>query len=68
LQRVLDAMPTSPACVKTPAWDIVAWNAAMAAVLTDWAALPIGERNVLRRLFGAPARASLPDWEADARS
>jgi hypothetical protein len=33
-----------------------------------WAALPIGERNVLRRLFGAAARASLPDWEADARS
>src|ERR1700748_254559 len=26
LQRVLDALEYSPAYVKTPAWDIVAWN------------------------------------------
>jgi transcriptional regulator with XRE-family HTH domain len=68
LQRVLDALATSPAVVKTPTWDIVAWNAAATAVLADYATLPIGERNVLRRLFGGPAaRAALPDWEADAR-
>jgi len=67
LQRVLDAMPTSPAVVKTPSWDIVAWNAAAAAVLTDFAVLPTRERNVLRRLFGDPAHAKLPDWEANAR-
>jgi transcriptional regulator with XRE-family HTH domain len=67
LQRVLDAMPTSPAVVKTPAWDIVAWNAAATAVLSDFAALPVGERNVLRRLFSDKAKRSLPDWEADAR-
>ncbi len=68
LQRVLDGLAGSPAIVKTPAWDIVAWNAAAAAVLTDYAALPVGDRNVLRTLFNkAGARASLPDWEADAR-
>ena len=68
LQRVLDAMPTTPAIVKTPAWDIVAWNAAAAAVLTDYAALSTGERNLLRRLFATPnVRAAMPDWEADAR-
>jgi len=68
LQRVLDALPTSPAFVKTPTWDIVAWNAAACTVLADYAALPPRERNVLRRLFGDPAvRASLPDWEANAR-
>lgn len=68
LQRVLDALSTSPAIVKTPTWDIVAWNAAAAAVLADYAAMPVHERNVLRRLFGTSAvRASLPDWEADAR-
>jgi transcriptional regulator with XRE-family HTH domain len=68
LQRVLDALPTSPAIVKTPTWDIVAWNRAAAAVLADYAALPVHERNVLRRLFGDPAtRASLPDWEDVAR-
>lgn len=26
LQRVLDAMPTSPAIIKTATWDVVAWN------------------------------------------
>ena len=67
LQRVLDAMPASPAYVKTPAWDIVAWNAAATVVLGDYGALPAGERNLLRRLFSAPARAALPHWEADVR-
>lgn len=67
LQRVLDAMPSSPAYVKSLAFDIVGWNAA-AAVLADYAPLPTGERNVLRRLFSAPVvRASLPDWESEAR-
>jgi transcriptional regulator with XRE-family HTH domain len=68
LQRVLDAMPTSPAFVKTPTWDIVAWNTAAAAVLAGHAELSARERNVLRRLFGdAAVRASLPDWEENAR-
>jgi transcriptional regulator with XRE-family HTH domain len=68
LQRVLDALPSSPALVKTPAWDIVAWNAAARAVLADYAALPPQERNTLRRLFGDPAtRARLPDWEDNVR-
>src|SRR6266478_5812178 len=39
LQRVLDALPFSPAYVKTSTWDIVAWNRAAAAVLTDYATL-----------------------------
>lgn len=69
LQRVLDAMPTSPALVITPAWQVIGWNAAAAAVLTDYAALPHEQRNLLRRLFGGdPAmRASLPNFEANAR-
>jgi transcriptional regulator with XRE-family HTH domain len=68
LQRVLDAFATSPAIVKTPTWDIVAWNTAAAAVLTDYAALPVGERNLLRRLFGELSTTDRwPDWESDAR-
>lgn len=68
LQRVLDALTTSPALVKTATWDIVAWNAAAVAVLGDYGALPVRERNLLRRLFGpANMRAHLPDWERDAR-
>ena len=68
LRRVLDALTTSPAIVKTANWDIVAWNDAAVAVLANYPSLPAGGRNVLRRLFREDAiRASLPDWEADAR-
>jgi transcriptional regulator with XRE-family HTH domain len=68
LQRVLDALETSPAIVKTPTWDVVAWNRAAAVVLTDYAQLPVGERNILRFLFGNPAaRAKQHDWGAVAR-
>jgi transcriptional regulator with XRE-family HTH domain len=68
LQRVLDAMPLSPAIVKTPTWDIVAWNAAAVAVLGDYAARPERERNLLRLLFGNPEkRKTLPDWEDNVR-
>jgi hypothetical protein len=67
VQAVLDAMPLTPAFVKTRTWDVVAWNAA-AAVLADYAALPPSERNMLRRLFRAPdARGYLADWEDHAR-
>jgi len=68
LQPVLDAMPTSPAFVKTLTWDIVAWNRAAAAVLADFGALPVQERNVLRRVFcDAGAQPMLPDLEQYAR-
>jgi transcriptional regulator with XRE-family HTH domain len=66
IQRVLDAMTTSPALVKTVTWDIVAWNGAARAVLGD-GATP-SEHNSLRRLFGDPAmRERLPDWEENVR-
>jgi hypothetical protein len=65
---VLDAMPTSPAMVKTPTWDIVAWNAAASGLFIDDGALQAHEYNSLRRLFCDPAaRTSLPDWEENAR-
>ena len=43
LQRVLDALEFSPAIVKTPTWDVVAWNRAAAAVLTDYRDAAAGE-------------------------
>ncbi|WP_374571827.1 helix-turn-helix transcriptional regulator [Phenylobacterium sp.] len=68
IQHVLDAMPDSPAFVKTPAWDTVAWNAAAVAVFGDYGALPDRERNGLRRLFCHPdVRTILQDWEEIAR-
>ncbi|MFT8245902.1 helix-turn-helix transcriptional regulator [Roseomonas sp. BN140053] len=68
LQRVLDALGSSPALVKNAAWDVVAWNRAAAAVLTDYGALPPAQRNVLRLVFLDPqVRAAQSDWEGVAR-
>ena len=68
LQRVVDALPASPALVKTAAWDVVAWNRAAAAVLTDYGALPSAERNVLRMMFLDPAmRTRQVGWAQVAR-
>lgn len=68
LQRVLDAMPGSPALVRTVSWDVVAWNSAAAAVLTDYGALPPKERNVLRLMFlNQHSRSAQFDWESVAR-
>lgn len=68
LQRVLDALDASPALVRTPTWDVVAWNRAAAVVLTDYAQLPPRERNVLRMMFLNPrVRAAQYDWESVAR-
>src|SRR5580698_6991049 len=68
LQRLLDAFEVSPALIKTATWDVVAWNRAAAAVLTDYGALPSGQRNILRIIFGdARVRAAQHDWERVAR-
>jgi transcriptional regulator with XRE-family HTH domain len=68
LQRVLGALPYSPALIKTSTWDIVAWNAAATAVLADYASLPPEKRNVLRLIFCDPdVRAAQYDWESVAR-
>ncbi|RYZ01762.1 MAG: XRE family transcriptional regulator [Myxococcales bacterium] len=68
LQRVLDAMETSPALVRTATWDVVAWNRATELVLTDYGKLPPRERNVLRLMFtDARVRAAQFDWESVAR-
>ena len=68
LRLLLDAMAFIPAFVKTPIWDIVAWNGAAAAALTDYGALPPERRNLLRLLFGGPdAQAGMADWEDHAR-
>jgi hypothetical protein len=54
--------------VKTAIWDIVAWNRAAAAVLTNCVALPPEERNVLRLLFCNPyIRAKMVNWKSEAR-
>lgn len=68
LQRVLDALNPSPALIKTPTWDVVAWNRAASLVLSDYAAMAPQDRNILRRMFCDPAvRAAQFDWDSVAR-
>ncbi|MGY5368553.1 helix-turn-helix transcriptional regulator [Enterobacter oligotrophicus] len=67
LQRVLDAMPDSPAIIKNVAWDVIAWNRAAAVVLTDYGALPREKRNILRLMFSdSRARSIQKEWESVA--
>ncbi len=67
LQRVLDALGSVPAVVKTATWDVVAWNRAAALVLIDYGALPRERRNVMRLMFADDGpRARQEDWESVA--
>jgi transcriptional regulator with XRE-family HTH domain len=68
LQRVLDTLEISPAFIRTATWDVIAWNRAAAAVLTDYSTLPDGQRNVLRMMFrDSRVRAAQPNWQSVAR-
>ncbi len=68
LQRVLDALPVSPAIIKTAIWDVVAWNAAAAMLLTDYGMLPREQRNILRLMFSnSRIKAAQEDWLSVAR-
>lgn len=68
LQRMLDSLEVSPAVVKTPTWDILAWNRAASVVLIDYATLAPEQRNILRLMFTEPrVRERMPNWQSDAR-
>src|SRR5471030_478332 len=68
LQHLLDTLDHSPAFIRTATWDVIAWNKAAAAVLTDYGALPEGQRNVLRMMFrDASLRARQSNWRSVAR-
>jgi transcriptional regulator with XRE-family HTH domain len=68
LQRLLDTLEYSPAFIRTATWDVIAWNKAAAAVLTDYSTLAVGQRNVLRMMFrDSRVRAAQSNWQSVAR-
>ncbi|MBJ3815443.1 helix-turn-helix domain-containing protein [Shimwellia pseudoproteus] len=68
LQGVLDALPYSPAIIKTALWDVIAWNRAATVILADYEQLAPRQRNVLRLLFTDPqARTVQEDWQRIAQ-
>src|SRR6266545_1817139 len=67
-QRLLESL-AGPAYLATPRWDVVAWNTALSAVFGDLTAIPVERRNMLWLVFAsADHRATIPDWENDARA
>ncbi|MEU3838622.1 helix-turn-helix transcriptional regulator [Streptomyces sp. NPDC028635] len=69
LLSLVQAMAPHPAVVLDPHWDLLAWNAGYAALLTDPARLHPKQRNLLWLVFRwPPARALLADWEHEARA
>ncbi|MCA1974118.1 MAG: helix-turn-helix transcriptional regulator [Caenispirillum sp.] len=68
LQRVLDAFDPHPAIIRTVSWDVLAWNRGATAMLMDYGAMPVDQRNILRFLFLDPrARSMQDDWPSVAR-
>ncbi|MFE0192764.1 helix-turn-helix transcriptional regulator [Streptomyces sp. NPDC058989] len=68
LLSLVESVSPNPAVVIDPHWDLLAWNAGYAALLTDPARLPPKRRNLPWLVFRwAPARTLLADWESEAR-
>ncbi|MGI8535053.1 MAG: helix-turn-helix transcriptional regulator [Mycobacteriales bacterium] len=68
VQRLLDALGTSPAYALTPAWSIVGWNRAYQAFYPNVATAPAADRNLLWLVFTDPyVRSLLVDWKTDSR-
>jgi transcriptional regulator with XRE-family HTH domain len=69
VRRLLGRLADTPALVLGRRMDILAWNPAAAALYTDFAEIPVGQRNYIRLLFTHPVvRAMHVEWGHDARS
>jgi transcriptional regulator with XRE-family HTH domain len=68
LRQLLEGMPDIPAMVLNRRLDVLAWNRAAVALLTDFGALPPAERNLIRLTFLDEAyRRLYADWSRSAR-
>ena len=68
VQRLLDALGTSPAYAITADWSIAGWNRAYERFYPGVAAVSAAERNLLWLVFTDPAvRALLADWPGDSQ-
>jgi transcriptional regulator with XRE-family HTH domain len=68
VQRLLDALGSSPAYAITSSWSIVGWNRAYERLYPGVAEVPAAHRNLLWVVFTDPAvRTLLGDWAGDSR-
>ncbi|MET7288833.1 helix-turn-helix domain-containing protein [Streptomyces sp. NPDC005573] len=69
LRRLLGELVHTPALVLGRRMDILAWNPPAAALITDFAELPVRKRNYVRLVFTDPAlRGLYVDWAGTARA
>lgn len=69
LQRLVDAVSPTIACVYDAHYDYLAWNAAYAQVRSDPARMPPARRNLLWMMFTDPEnRTRMTRWEPAARN
>ncbi|MBJ7555544.1 helix-turn-helix transcriptional regulator [Marinomonas spartinae] len=63
LQSILDALSPNPAIIRNLSWDVLAWNDAATAVLTDYPLLAPEDRNIMRLFFlKNEVKAHSRDW------
>jgi transcriptional regulator with XRE-family HTH domain len=67
LQQFLDQLETSPACVLDARLNVVAWNPVHRVIFGEYASVSERERNLMWRIFSAPARRANGEWEKIAR-
>jgi len=66
--RLLATLGAAPAYITGRRWDLLAWNAAAAAVFGDFGALPDDERNLVRLIFtNGEMRRRFVNWEGTAQ-
>jgi transcriptional regulator with XRE-family HTH domain len=66
VQRLVDRLADLPVAVWDPAWTLIAWNAAWAALMGDPSAVSGRDRNLIWRIFtGKSTRVRTSDAEAD---
>ena len=66
VQRLVDRLADLPVAVYDPAWTIITWNAAWAALMGDPSAMTGRDRNLIWRTFtGKSTRVRKSDAEAD---
>ena len=68
VQRLVDALGSSPAYAITSSWSIVGWNRAYERFYPGVATVPAADRNLLWLVFTDPTvRDLLGDWRTDSR-
>ncbi|WP_027943626.1 helix-turn-helix transcriptional regulator [Amycolatopsis taiwanensis] len=65
--HLLDRLDDTPAMVCDAIYDVLAWNAMAAALITDFGAVPPVERNVIWRFFTDPVARDRYDADGAAR-